>query len=108
MGKYALESYSRQRCCFTTICIAICMELAWLSAPERNGAAAAQLASQGTDSGSQNVVPNRITGFTSWDDDYFYVAAVQATKPRLSGSNTCSVFSDPLSDDAVVVSIQIG
>ena len=51
-----------------------------------------------------NVVPNRITGYTAWDDEYFYIA-LQVTKPALIGTNK-EPFSDPLADDAVLVSLQ--
>ena len=47
---------------------------------------------------------NRVTGFTSWDDEFFYIA-VQVNKPTLSAKNDAP-FSRPLEDDAAIVSIQ--
>ncbi len=53
---------------------------------------------------SPSNVPNKIIGYTSWDDEFLYVA-VQVTKPALQGVNR-DPFSDPLSDDAVLISLQ--
>lgn len=47
---------------------------------------------------------NRILGYTGWDDEFLYVA-VAVNKPNIVGKNT-EVFSHPLEDDAVIVSVQ--
>ncbi len=48
--------------------------------------------------------PNHVTGYTAWDDDYLYIA-LQVNKPTLHGTNT-EPFSNPLQDDAALISIQ--
>ncbi len=53
---------------------------------------------------SNAALRNHILGFTAWDEDYLYVA-VQVNKPSLNGSNT-TPFSNPILDDAVLISIQ--
>ncbi len=47
---------------------------------------------------------NHVTGFTAWDDDYFYIA-LQINKPALNGKNRAP-YSHPLEDDAAILSIQ--
>ena len=47
---------------------------------------------------------NHVVGYTAWDEDYLYVA-VQVNKPVLNGSNKAP-FSNPIEDDAVLISIQ--
>jgi hypothetical protein len=47
---------------------------------------------------------NRIVGYTAWDDEYFYIG-LQVNKPNLVGRNTAP-FSDPLKDDAILISLQ--
>src|SRR5258706_13405811 len=47
---------------------------------------------------------NRVVGYTAWDDDYFYLA-IQVNKPTITGSNILP-FSNPLEDDAILISIQ--
>ena len=47
---------------------------------------------------------NRINGYAAWDDDFLYLA-VQVNKPTVSGQNK-EPFSNPLDDDAVILSIQ--
>lgn len=47
---------------------------------------------------------NRVTGYTAWDDDFFYVG-VQVNKPTRKGTNA-DPFSRPLEDDAVLILIQ--
>lgn len=49
-------------------------------------------------------IPNHITGYTAWDDDFLYIA-IQVTKPALRGSVTLP-FTDPRGDDAVIISLQ--
>lgn len=49
--------------------------------------------------------PNRVVGYTAWDDDYFYIA-FQINKPTLSAKNK-EPFTHPLEDDAVILSLQI-
>ena len=48
--------------------------------------------------------PNRVAGYTAWDDEFFYVA-LQVNKPTISAKNDAP-FSRPLEDDAAIVSIQ--
>jgi hypothetical protein len=48
--------------------------------------------------------PNRVQGYTAWDDDFLYVA-LQINKPAISGKNT-QPFSHPIEDDAAIVCIQ--
>ena len=47
---------------------------------------------------------NHVAGYTAWDEDFFYIA-VQVNKPVTSGKNA-TPFSNPLEDDAVIVSLQ--
>ena len=47
---------------------------------------------------------NRVNGYAAWDDDFLYLA-VQVNKPTVSGQNK-EPFSNPLDDDAVILSIQ--
>src|SRR5579871_2380564 len=51
-----------------------------------------------------SMAANRVLGYTAWDDDYFYIA-LQINKPVVSGKNT-QPFSNPLEDDAAIVSLQ--
>lgn len=99
MGKYALR--------VTAAALLLCT----VRIPEIISVAGAQTTitsagAQGADAtvGNANTVPNRIMGYTAWDDEFLYVA-VQVTKPALLGTNK-EPFSDPLNDDAVVVAIQ--
>ncbi|HEV2472019.1 MAG TPA: hypothetical protein VGS41_05095, partial [Chthonomonadales bacterium] len=65
------------------------------------GVAATGLGRQAPD---HSASANRVTGFTAWDDDYLYFA-VQVDKPTLTGKNSAP-FSNPLQDDAVIISLQ--
>src|SRR5579871_6009131 len=47
---------------------------------------------------------NRVVGYSAWDDEYLYLA-VQVNKPALSGKNSAP-FSNPLEDDAIILSLQ--
>ncbi len=53
---------------------------------------------------SSSDATNRILGFTAWDDDYLYIA-LQINKPTLNGKNS-EPFSNPLEDDAAIISLQ--
>lgn len=48
--------------------------------------------------------PNRVVGYTGWDDQYLYIGVV-VNKATLQGTNSAP-FSDPLKDDAILVLIQ--
>ena len=48
--------------------------------------------------------PNRVFGYTAWDDDFLYLA-VQVNKPTITAKNK-EPFSQPLEDDAIIVSLQ--
>ena len=47
---------------------------------------------------------NHVNGRTAWDDEFFYIA-LQVNKPVLQGTNH-DPFSNPLDDDAAIISIQ--
>ncbi len=47
---------------------------------------------------------NRLVGYTGWDNEFLYLA-IQVNKPNLTGTNT-EAFSNPLQDDAIIVSLQ--
>ena len=66
--------------------------------------AAAPQAPSGVQAGPSTAVPNKILGYTAWDDEYLYLA-VQVTKPIAAGTNNAP-FSNPLEDDAVLLSFQ--
>src|SRR5579859_5991191 len=75
----------------------------------RPAIAQAGASSQTTGAGSSVPIytiepPNRVIGYTTWDDDYFYIA-LQVSKPTLHGTNT-QPFSNPRADDAVLVELQ--
>ncbi len=55
--------------------------------------------------GASSAVPNKIIGYTAWDEEYLYVA-VQVTKPVAAGTNSAP-FSNPLEDDAILISLQM-
>src|SRR5580693_4053217 len=102
MGKNALRVFAAMLLLYT-VCLSVCLTLcATVALAQGANTAGAQGAD--ANSGSPNVVINKITGFTAWDDDFLYVA-VQVTKPSLTGTNSLP-FSDPLADDNVVVAIQ--
>jgi hypothetical protein len=65
---------------------------------------AAPQAPAAAQAGPSNVVPNKIVGYTAWDDEYLYLA-IQVTKPIAAGTNSAP-FSNPLEDDAIVISVQ--
>ncbi|HLI49892.1 MAG TPA: hypothetical protein VKV18_14560 [Chthonomonas sp.] len=48
--------------------------------------------------------PNRVVGYTGWDDQYLYIGVV-VNKATLHGTNS-TPFSDPLKDDAILILIQ--
>ena len=99
MGKNALRLFAAMLLLYT---VGISVRATVAHAQESNSAVAAQNAD--ASGGSTNAIPNKITGFTAWDDDFLYVA-VQVTKPALTGTNS-KPFTDPLADDSIVVSIQ--
>src|SRR5581483_8814417 len=65
------------------------------SSPQSNPASNAILSAQAL---------NRVVGYTAWDEDYFYIA-LQINKPTLNGKNS-EPFSNPLEDDAALISLQ--
>lgn len=82
---------------------ALMLVAAWmlpLAAPVRAQTPVPQTAT----AASVNEAINHVFGYTAWDDDFFYVA-VQVNKPTVTGKNALP-FSNPLEDDAIIISIQ--
>src|SRR5580700_153699 len=100
MGKSALRVFAAMLLLYT-VCLTVCLTLRTTAAHAQSATGAAAQAAN-ANSASPNVVPNKVAGFTAWDDDFLYVA-VQVTKPSLTGTNS-QPFSDPLADDGVVIS----
>ena len=73
MGKNALRAIAAALLLYPlSVCLRASIAYAQTAAPPGQAADPAA---------ESNTVPNRITGFTAWDDEFFYIA-LQVTKPQ--------------------------